>query len=63
MLAKQLLIIGIPRTIGFGVAPAIQDVSTLARVPTGMPCGFLCCRAVIDNVNLVRVLTRKCNLV
>ena len=63
MLAEQLLIIGCSRAIGFGVAPAIENVSTLPWIASGMSSSFLCCRAMIDNVNLVHIPAGQCNLV
>ena len=63
MLAEQLLIIICSRAIGFGVAPAIENVPSLSRVACGMSGSFLCCRAMIDDVNLVHIPAGQCNLV
>ena len=63
MLAVEAFVLVRPSIICLWIAPSVKEIATFSIGASSVACSFFCGRAVVDNIDFIRVLTRQCYLV
>ena len=56
MLEVEFFIASVSSIVGLGVAPAVEEITAVAVHASFVTCGFIRCRAMIDDPDLVEVV-------